>query len=184
MRAYRTVWSTVLVLAVVAAVLGGVGRLGVWSMLGVVAAFAGVGVLFGLSWGDDGRCWWLARRCARWFAVGGVLLLCLPTSLGSWALLVLPLLGGSAPPLVEYAVARLGGGRSPEPGRLSDRDLERRWLRTSDQLADRGTPAAAALRLVQERELLLDELERRDPAGFAARLVRAGWRGADSGADL
>lgn len=181
MRIHRALWGSVLVVVASASVLGAVGRLGVPSVAGVAAAFAGIGLLFGLAWGVDGRRGWLAARCGPWFAVGGLLLLGLPTVLGAWALLVLPLLAGSAPPLVRHAVRDLAGRR---PDRRSGRDLERRWHRTSDELARAGTSPGAALRLVQERALLLDELERRDPEEFAARLVRAGWRAADSGADL
>lgn len=67
------------------------------------------------------------------------------------------------------------------PGRrriadLSDRDLAELWLSTGRQVRNPSTAAGAVLALVEERVLLLDELERRDPAGFQAQLVRAGWR--------
>jgi hypothetical protein len=51
-------------------------------------------------------------------------------------------------------------------GALSVEALGREWLRTSAALARAGAPVARQA-LVARREEALDELERRDPAGFA-----------------
>lgn len=51
---------------------------------------------------------------------------------------------------------------------LGDRELERRWHVTSVRLRHPGTTPDAAMALVAERVLLLDEIERRNPEHFAA----------------
>lgn len=62
------------------------------------------------------------------------------------------------------------------PEQLSDRDLVRRWRLSYDELRRHSCPSATVLRLVQERSLLLDEVERRDPAGFERWLERVAAR--------
>jgi hypothetical protein len=58
----------------------------------------------------------------------------------------------------------------PEPARtvegLSTRELAEEWLRTGSSLQGARTPAALQA-LVTRRAQVLDELERRDPSGFA-----------------
>jgi hypothetical protein len=56
-----------------------------------------------------------------------------------------------------------------------DRELERRWHRTAAQLRHPGTTPESALRLVHERQQILDELERRHPRRYAVRLDRPAW---------
>jgi hypothetical protein len=68
-------------------------------------------------------------------------------------------------------------GPLPGPGALPVRDLSvealgREWLRTSAALAQ-VTDLAARQALVDRRRAALDELERRDPAGFARWLAGA-----------
>lgn len=71
--------------------------------------------------------------------------------------------------------------RAPEPEpatvderSLTERELVRRWVRTSAQLRHPGTTPEAALRLVEARVRIIDELKRRDPQGYAAHLPRIG----------
>jgi hypothetical protein len=59
-----------------------------------------------------------------------------------------------------------GDGRMLPVAALSTRALGEEWLRTTAALAGRLSPAARAS-LVGRREEALDELERRDPGGFA-----------------
>ena len=54
--------------------------------------------------------------------------------------------------------------------------LGREWLETTATLACRLEPAARRA-IIQRRQETLDELERRDPAGFARWLAAAGARG-------
>jgi hypothetical protein len=73
--------------------------------------------------------------------------------------------------------------RQPVPvASLSTRALGDEWLRTTAALAGRLTPAVRAS-LVRRREEALDELERRDPAGFA-RWLAAGPSGGSDPADF
>ncbi|WP_198597973.1 hypothetical protein [Blastococcus atacamensis] len=70
----------------------------------------------------------------------------------------------------------------PMPARavdaLSTSDLAEEWLRSGSALQGRLTPAALQ-GLVARRALLLDELERRDPAGFARWMAAGPVAGAD-----
>ncbi|MBB3040217.1 hypothetical protein [Nocardioides soli] len=183
MSSYRALWSTTTVLvSALTFVLAG-AQLGWWAMVGSAAMLAALGAVLGLCWVEDRSRWRLAGECALWFGVAGVLLVGLPTALGDVALLVVLALGGASPPLVQCGVDLWVEHRQARPRDtrwLGDRDLERRWRRTSEELHDPRTTPALALRLVREREQLLDEMERRDPGKLEVRLVRAGWRGAGS----
>jgi hypothetical protein len=66
---------------------------------------------------------------------------------------------------------------SPVSG-LSTADLGREWLRTTAVLAARLAPAARRA-VVERREETLDELERRDPVGFARWLAEGPAAGSD-----
>jgi hypothetical protein len=55
---------------------------------------------------------------------------------------------------------------------LTVEELGREWLRTSAALASTRAPLARQA-LVDRRQEALDELERRDPAGFARWLAEA-----------
>ncbi|CCH79064.1 hypothetical protein BN12_40034 [Nostocoides japonicum T1-X7] len=72
-------------------------------------------------------------------------------------------------------VGTMRRARAPEVagelGRISRRDLERRWMRTSDLIAGGHLPAERLSRLAGERAALLDELERRDPDTVAGLLA-------------
>jgi hypothetical protein len=57
-------------------------------------------------------------------------------------------------------------GPGPDLPRLSTEALGQEWLRTSAALESTGDPAMRE-QVVQRRVAALDELERRDPAGFA-----------------
>ena len=93
---------------------------------------------------------------------------------------------GQAPvtPLAPAHPARSGGiGTSvsdllPPVRALSTRDLGQEWLRTSAALAGRLDPAARAV-LVGRRQDALDELELRDPAGFARWMLAGPGPGSD-----
>ncbi len=64
---------------------------------------------------------------------------------------------------------------------LSTEALGREWLRTSAALQG-GLAAAARRSIVERREATLDELERRDPAGFARWMSTAPGLGSDPAA--
>ncbi|MFC7497448.1 MULTISPECIES: hypothetical protein [unclassified Nocardioides] len=177
MSAYRRTWNVAVSVAALVALLGGGAQLGWWALTVSVGMIAGLGAAFGWSWEDRGPRRRIAGLCARWFGVIGLLLVGLPNAIGGWAMPVLLMLGLSAPRLLQRVTPWLHS-RWPtllagELAELSDRDLERRWRRTSERLNDAHTTPAMALDLVRERQGLLDELERRHPDDFAARVVRA-----------
>lgn len=182
MRIYRSVWDmTVALVALLALVVGGT-HLGWLVLLGTCAALAFLGGLTGFTWVEGERRAAATVSTAGWFGTAALLLLGLPAILGGWVLLVLAAIAASCPPAVR-AVVKLVRGRRPAPvsappDHLSERELERRWRQTSEQLRAPALAAGAALRIVVERQWLLDEIERRDPELFSARLVRAGWRAA------
>lgn len=181
MRWYRNLWlTTVVVLAAGSFAMAG-AALGWTTTIATTAAFILLGAMFGFSWVEDSRRRVPAMgRGALWFGIVTVLVLGLPAVLGAWSMLILLGLGVGTPELIEYAL-RAYRKASPvpvaeHPEEISTRDLARRWRCTSDQLLDRATTSAQALALVEERARLLDEMQRRDPAGFEQWLVRTGWR--------
>lgn len=182
MRTYRSLWTTTVVLVALLALLVGGSRLGWAVLLGTSATLAALGGLAGFTWIEGERRTRATVTTAGWFGTAAVLLLGLPSVLGGWALLLLTLFGAGCPPAVQALVTLVRRRRpapvSAPPDHLSERELERRWRQTTDQLRDPALAAGAALRIVVERQWLLDEIERRDPELFAARLVRAGWRAA------
>ena len=95
----------------------------------------------------------------------------------------------SAGPVLSAWADSFGGTAAHSPHRdaprllppvdlLTTRALGREWLRTTAALAGRLEPVVRAC-LVQRREDALDELERRDPAGFARWLADGPQPGSD-----
>jgi hypothetical protein len=86
--------------------------------------------------------------------------------------------GQTTPP--SGVVLRLPVAAPPpdEVGVLSTGDLGEEWLQTTAVLAGRLDPAMRRS-LVDRREAVLDELERRDPEGFARWLAAAPTRGSN-----
>jgi hypothetical protein len=109
-----------------------------------------------------------------------VLVVGLATLIGPWTLVVLLTVGLSYPALVEKVLAlrtdTAGVHRGADQVPATGDDLEDRWWWTSRELRDPRLTSTARLRLVQERALLLDRLEHRDPERFAVWLDRVGRR--------
>jgi hypothetical protein len=139
-----------------------VGGLLVLSGLVVLAGGTVAALITGLALAGAGG-WWLVRsRRARGGAVPPVL-----TSAGS----------GDAWPGARSSGASRPGPTRPEAvplpvGALPTPVLGREWLRTTAALAGRLDPATRQA-VVRRREETLDELERRDPAGFARWLAES-----------
>jgi hypothetical protein len=161
------VFTTALTLCIVLTVRGSRFPCPRWlrtSLLGGLAATASVGLLVGL--GLAGLAWILTLaatgRAGRWWV-------------RRW-LVAEPLLhdvGGSASAAVEPAPDPTLPGPGPSPVSLQGLDdtaLCLAWRRSYLQL-QQATSASGRLRHVQHRQRLLDELERRDPAGLAAWLA-------------
>ncbi|GAB6987929.1 hypothetical protein [Nocardioides pyridinolyticus] len=181
MSMYRVMWQTAVMSVALAAFAGGVASLGWFVMLVVPATLAVLGACGGFTWVEESpRRRAVMARAASGAGIGAVLWLGLPFLIGAWMLLAVASLAASAPPLV----GRLAGcwrrshpaRTSRQLGRLPIPELEQWWRRSGRELASRRADPVVVLALVQERALLLDEIERRDPVGFHNSLVRAGWR--------
>jgi len=179
MRAYQATWRAVMGLLAAVSLVAGLAEVGWPTVLGATAAFAALGALTGFSWVEDparrGRA---MTEGALWFGAAGLLIVGLPPTVGPWTVPILVLVGAACPALVEAGLATYRkahpGPPADHPEALAERDLERRWRQTTDELRSAASPSMK-LRLVQERAQLLEELERRDPARFSAWLVRTGW---------
>lgn len=178
MRAYRSLWNlATTVLVLVSGVAAGLAQ--GWATVAVLSALAvGYGLVLGLAWFEDPAVRWRAMtRCAWWSVAATLVILGAGPRLGAWTVLAVLTIGASAPDVV---VLLRGSPRSARPARRperwSDEELARRWRRTTDEITDGAVSPRRAAQLAEERAGLLDELERRDPQRFAARLAQLGWR--------
>lgn len=173
MRTYRGAWLLAVTALALVALAGALATVGIVVVV-VMAVFMSVcGAVFGQIWFDEPSARRRATgRFAVWWGVGGVLITGLPGLVGPWTLPVLVAVGLSSPALLGPGL-RLVCARRParRPERLSDRALARRWMRTTDEVRSSSTSPEHVLELVEERERLLDEAERRDPTGFAERIA-------------
>lgn len=181
MRAYRNAWQVLVAILTTGAWAAGVAGLGWVAMLVTVGAVALIGATTGYTWVEEpARRRSAIRALALWCGAGATLVLGLPLLIGPWAALVTASLGATSPRLLTLLADRRLPPRVVHPSgqvrQLSARDLERRWLRTSQRLRWHAGDPAVVLALVKEREILLDEIELLDPVAFDAILVSAGWR--------
>lgn len=184
MRGYRSTWAALVVLlgsgsfVLAGAVVG--WPVTIATPLGSAALGAMIAFSFVEDAGARGRA---MTRWALWFGVATILVIGLPLVLQAWSALVLVLLAGGAPDLVEFLGRTYRRSRpglaAQHPEQLSTDELARRWRQTSAELLDRGTSTAHSLELVEERARMLDEIERRDPQSFERWLVHSGWRESD-----
>jgi hypothetical protein len=148
-----------------------------WTVASLLA-LAGLATLAGgfvalLAGGAAGTAWLAVRvaRSSRRSEVRGAR----PPAAPSWPLPGVEVLRPTVPPPEE-------GTSSPSSvSGLPTSALGREWLRTSAALRGRLSPADRAA-LVRRREETLDELERRDPAGFARWLAEGPEPGSDPAA--
>jgi hypothetical protein len=132
-----------------------------WTV-GILLALAGLAVLAGglvaLVAGVAGLTAWLLSRAAR--SGRSARSPAAPPRASAAEVLHLP-----APPSEGASPVAVDGASAPASA-LTTPALGREWLRTSVALGGRLAPADREA-LVRRREATLDELERRDPAGFA-----------------
>ncbi len=152
-----------------------------WLLLAEGLAIGSMGLAFGATWEEDP-----ARRWAtgRWWAARGlvvaVMLTGLPPIMGGWSLLVIVGVGASHPAGVRELVRRVQRWRDPGAAGpftdLSDDQLARRWRYSSVAVRSSWRSPVEVLELVQERQRLLDEIERRDPEDVRLWLSGRGGR--------
>ena len=181
MRTYRDAWTVTVTVLSAIAFAAALSTAGWVAAVVVLVGMTSVGALFGLVWFEDPA----ARkritvRFGLWFGLGSTLLVGFTPVLGRWVVLLMVVLGGLAPDLVERGLAYRATHRRPslprDLERLSYSELERRWRSTTWQLQSKSLPVQHVLQVVDHRARLLDELEHRDAARFEVSLVRAGWR--------
>ncbi len=169
---YRAVWracrSVSVALGVVAAaVMLPAEILGVaFLTIGVAAATA-----LGLYGGGDAARWTRGQvvTAAAAATAAITLVLGLTAVLGLSVLWVAVLLAATSPPAVHWYGVRLGTSTPIAPQR-STADLCRQW-RDSYEALRKARTDNQRLRIVMERQLCLDELDRRDPEGLQAWLA-------------
>lgn len=157
-------WTTTVAVAVALTFVVAVHHLGWGPVIGVSAMFAILGGVLGVCWNEDEGRWRIGLQLAFAAFAMGILLVGTPSFLGNWALIAVPLVLLTWPPLLGLGLRALTDLRlRHDLHDVADDDLERRWRLTTSQLRHPGTTDAVAFALVQERERLLDEMERRDP---------------------
>jgi hypothetical protein len=115
--------------------------------------------------------------------LGGAVLTLLVAGVAAGAWTVVRLVRGSRSGSPSVAAAHRPAVVLPPVSSLSTEDLGREWVRTTTALAgplDAGTREAIVVR----RQQTLDELERRDPDGFARWLSGVPLPGSDPSGDL
>jgi hypothetical protein len=171
-RIYRFAWllSAIVVTGSAAAydvVEGGWLRL---LVLGPVMAMFG-GLLGWVFTDDRPDRWTWVRRGAVWGGLGAMAADALVAAWGGIGFLVGALLLLTSPALTQWVrgrlLARSLGRSGGPPEALTRRDLVRRWQWTTAEVLREGVTVERRMALVEERRRLLDELEHRDPAGFA-----------------
>ncbi|MGZ5403407.1 MAG: hypothetical protein ACXWDL_02035 [Nocardioides sp.] len=181
MRTYRVCWTLVVYLiAGVSLVLVWL-RESPWLALAEVVTVGAMGLALGASWEEaPAQRWRVGGRWAMWGIVTALALIGLPHLLGPWSLLVLVALGMLSPAAVLVLTRRGRARRTPAAGvtlrGVSNDELARRWRTSSVCVRSSWRTPPEVLLIVAERQQLLDELEARDPEGFARWLVAAGWR--------
>jgi len=142
-----------------------------WLLLAEVATLGTMGAAFGITWEDDpARRRVAAVTWATRAVVLALLLTGLPPVMGAWSLLVVVGLGLLSPELVRVLARRVRERREPPPVEhpaLGDDELARRWRSTTLAVQSTWRTPAELLLVVQERQRLLDEIDRRDPEGFS-----------------
>ena len=104
---------------------------------------------------------------------------------GAWAVgsLVRGSRGPTTPPAVAAPVTAVPSAPLPPVSTLSTGDLGREWVRTTTALSG-PLDARSREAIVARRRETLDELERRDPEGFARWLSGVPLAGSDPSGDL
>jgi hypothetical protein len=169
---HRFAWTSAMVVVVGAAAVQDAAN-GDWLRLLVVGpVIASFGALLGWILTDDRPDRWTwTRRGAVWSGVGALAAYALVAAWGGLGLLVGAALLLTMPSLTRWARAQLlarSCRRSVGPPEdLARPELLRRWEWTTAEVQRDGTTPERRLALVEERRRLLDEIERRDPNGFA-----------------
>jgi hypothetical protein len=181
MKTYRAYWTAVVSGIVLLSIAIGCFAIGWVAVVGASTLTAILGAMFAIALiGPDGSWRPVIGSVALWSVAMGAILIGLSPVFGAWTLLVMVVIGATAPPLVavaEHATRSLRPVHpASDPGRLDDRELARRWRASYDEVHSHRRSFDAVLQLAQERANLLDEMERRNPQGFQQWIDGAAWR--------
>jgi hypothetical protein len=177
-RIFRFVWAVSAAVIVISAAAYDVLSGGLLRMVALWLTMSAFGGLFGFVLAEDPvdrRLW--TRRAIVWSGLGAVAAYSLMTTwggvgaaVGGALVLTSPVVLGAARGFfVSWSSRRTSG----PPEALATRDLHRRWECTTAEVLHPHTSLPRKVMLAEERRHLLDELQRRDPAGFDAWIVSA-----------
>lgn len=171
MRTYQWAWAVLVLVVSTTAAMGEVLTGGLARMLAISVAAASLGGIVALVVTEERPdTWTLTRRTVLWSGLGALVADGLIVSWHWAGLAVGVLLVIASPPVLRTGLERGWTGSTHRTGGppelLATRDLRRRWDWTTAELQRSTTPVARRMVLVEERAALLDELQRRAPAGF------------------
>jgi hypothetical protein len=181
--AYRLLWSALAGLVGVLGFVAGVFLVPAGGMFPLLFFATLIGLIVAAtSWPQTAETT-ISARSRRSAVIGVTVITAIVACAGTVVLFgaagpaVVVLLGVTSPPAMRWCGRRLGHipGRLEGGGALTTAELCRHW-QDSYQTLRNATTAAARLRIVETRQLYLDELERRDPVGLNA------WLGANASA--
>ena len=164
-------WGVSAAVVVTAAAVSEVVAGGLFRMAALWLTMSLFGGMFAFALAEDRPDRWLwTRRAILWTGLGGAAMECLVSTwqglgVGVGAALALTspvVLGATRGLFVSWSSRRTSG----PPEALRTRDLHRRWEWTTAEVLRPATTWSRKLELAEERRLLLDELQRRDPAHF------------------
>jgi hypothetical protein len=178
MRIFRFVWAVSAAVTVISAVAFEVLSGGLLPMVALLLTMSAFGALFGFVLAEDPRDRWLwTRRAVVWSGLGAVATYGLMTTWGGMGAVVGGALALTSPVVLgaarSFFVSWSSRRTSGPPEALATRDLHRRWECTTAEVLHPHTSVPRKAMLAEERRHLLDELQRRDPAGFDAWIVSA-----------
>ncbi|MFC5263152.1 hypothetical protein ACFPJ1_13650 [Kribbella qitaiheensis] len=171
--AYRLLWTALSGLVGVLGFVAGVFLVPARGMLPLlfVAAFIGVAVA-STAWSHAAETT-ISARLGRSAVIAVAVISAIVAFAGTVVVLgaaapgLVVVLGVTSPAAMRWCGRRLGHIPGRHHGSLTTAELCRRWQDSYKILRD-ATTAAARLRIVEARQLYLDELERRDPVGLKA----------------
>lgn len=178
MEVYRFVWFVVTAIVSASALVYDLASGGLLRLAGFGPGMALFGGMLVLAFVEDRSDRWLwVRRAALWSGTAAVAADALVAMWGEVGLLVGVGFVVTSPTLLVLArqqLLRHTSRRTSGPAEsLSTRDLLRRWEWTTTEVLRPTTPASRRVLLAEERRLLLDELQARDPSHFDAWLHSA-----------
>ncbi|NUR97266.1 MAG: hypothetical protein HOV67_18655 [Kribbellaceae bacterium] len=181
---YATIWRVVCgLIGVVSGVVAGL-VLPTEAFVPIILLLVVAGATAAIGYEEDGAHHWTRlRTVGTALAASGaaVVVIGLTATFGPGVLALALVLAAASPPAVRWYVARLGSAPAVDvPGVAQSAELCRAWHDSFKELQQARTPAER-MRVVEQRQQYLDELERLDPEGLQAWLESAASAAGDPG---